>query len=100
MSERDYSEVTWPWDDDPNWAAPREGATYDKNDQNNWALACGVCALQFPMDIIVQTMADHWDELHSAEHGSSEDGNIELQLVWIGLGTPPTPPQDVRPGGS
>lgn len=63
MAERDYSDVTFPWDDDPNWGAPREGATSDPSDGENWRLACAECALYFPED--------------------------HLNLVWVGLGVPP-----------
>lgn len=98
MDEQDYSDVAWPWDGDPNWAAPRDGATYGVGDAENWTLACGVCALHFPMEIRMQVVADHWDELHADEHGSSDDGALHLNLVWIGLGTPPKPPEGM-PGG-
>lgn len=98
MSEpRDYSEVTWPWEGDPSWAKPREGATSHPADQANWAIVCRVCELRFPVDITVGTMADLWDTLHADEHGSSADGNLAVNLVWIGLGTPPQPPKGIGP---
>jgi hypothetical protein len=39
MTMIDYSAVAWPWEDDPNWAQPREGATYDPANGDNWAMA-------------------------------------------------------------
>lgn len=94
MSERrDYSQVTWPWDDDPHWDAPREGATSDAGDNDNWRLACSDCALYFPLDITVGVMADHWTTLHHPEQ--ADDPQPELNLVWVGLGAPPQPPEGV-----
>lgn len=88
MSEkRDYSEVTFPWDDDPNWGAPREGATSNPGDGENWRLACKQCRLYFPDDIQMHVVRAHFDELHGGE-----DSKLELNLVWVGLGTPPQPP--------
>lgn len=88
MSEkRDYSDVVWPWDDDPNWDAPREGATYDPADGENWRLACKECGLHFPTDIVMGTVADHWTTLHHPEQ--ADKPKLELDLVWVGLGTPP-----------
>lgn len=90
--QRDYSDVVWPWDGDPNWAAPREGATYDVSDEANWKIACGECELQFPKDIELHVVADHWKNLHhpdwSMEH---QEPQLVVNLVWVGLGTPPTP---------
>lgn len=83
---RDYSDVSWPWDGDPNWAQPREGATYDPGEDDNWALACKQCELQFPVNIKIHAVKAHWDE-HFAE--TEEEPEIALNLVWIGLGTPP-----------
>lgn len=91
---RDYSDVKWPWDDDPNWAAPREGATYDQSDEENWKLACGECELQFPKDIEVQVVADHWKTMHHPEWSEDhQEPGIVLHLVWVGLGIPPKPKQ-------
>lgn len=88
-SERDYSDVQWPWDDDPNWAAPREGATYDSGDKLNWRMACGECALHFPKDIELQVVADHWQGHFSEWSIDHQNPRLELYLVWVGLGTPP-----------
>lgn len=89
MSEerRDYSEVTWPWDGDPNWSAPREGATYEPGDGENWRLACVECELHFPKDIAIGIAADHWVTLHHPEQ--AEEPELQLNLVWVGLGVPP-----------
>lgn len=91
--ERDYSDVTWPWDNDPNWAAPREGATYDKNDEENWRLACNECELHFPKDIEVGVVGSHWQGHFPEWSEDHQDPPIQLQLVWVGLGTPPPPKQ-------
>lgn len=56
MERRDYSQIEWPWEDDPCWGAPREGATSDVNDSANWTLACGVCALRLPNDLTMETV--------------------------------------------
>lgn len=86
-SRRDYSQVEWPWDDDPNWGPPREGATSDAHDDENWRLACKECGLYFPREIVVQTVVDHCVELHG--RAPETTAPLELDLVWIGLGTPP-----------
>lgn len=85
--KRDYSTVAWPWVDDPNWAAPREGATSNPADDENWAMECSECALRFPEDITVETVANHWVEQHHPEQ--VEDPKPSLNLVWVGLGVPP-----------
>lgn len=86
---RDYSAVAWPWDDDPNWAQPREGATYDPGDDGNWTLACGECALHFPADIEVGVVGQHWQGHHPEWTEDHQEPSIQLFLVWVGLGTPP-----------
>lgn len=97
---RDYSDVTYPWDDDPNWAAPREGATSDPGDKENWTLECDECALRFPMDYTVENIGEHWKgHFPDAQIESSGDekapDSVRVNLVWIGLGTPPEPPADL-----
>lgn len=91
MARRDYSDVVWPWDGDPSWREPREGATSDTGDGENWRLACAECGLFFPVDVKIAAAADHY-----AGHFSPGDpaGEVELRLdlVWVGLGTPPQPP--------
>lgn len=92
MSEkRDYSDVSWPWDDDPNWAAPREGATYDKSDEENWRIACGECALHFPKDIKIAVVGSHWQQHFPEWSEDHQTPEIVVHLVWVGLGTPPEP---------
>lgn len=91
--QRDYSDVTWPWDDDPNWAAPREGATYDPADEENWRLACSECALHFPKDVNVGVVASHWQGHFPEWTEDHQEPNLQLHLVWVGLGTPPEPKQ-------
>jgi len=91
MIERDYSDVTWPWDDDPNWAAPREGATYAPGDEDNWRIACGECALHFPKDIEVGVAASHWQGHFPEWSEDYQEPRIVFHLVWVGLGTPPEP---------
>ena len=80
----DFSDVKWPWDDHPNWAAPRERATSDPGDNENWVMECHECALRFPSDIKMGVVAEHYQELHE---GSGEEAH--LNLVWVGLGVPP-----------
>jgi hypothetical protein len=71
------------WLADPNWGMPREGATADPSDPDNWALACHLCELQFPMEITMSVVADHY------ERHAGEDATVQLRLMWIGLGEPP-----------
>jgi hypothetical protein len=85
----DYSDVAWPWDGVDWWDAPREGATSDPSDGENWRLACKRCRLYFPKDIVMQTVVDHWVTQHHPEQ--ADDPQLELDLVWVGLGTPPEP---------
>lgn len=89
MAKRDYSTVTWPWDGDPNWAQPREGATYDPRDEENWRMACGECALHFPKDIELGVVADHWKGHHPEWTEERQEPQMRLCLVWVGLGVPP-----------
>lgn len=90
MAERDYSDVVWPWDGDPNWDAPREGATSSPGQSANWQLRCRHCDLRFPDHYTVANM-----EAHS--EGQHDGAQIELNLVWVGLGTPPQPPDGLMP---
>lgn len=85
--ERDYAAVVWPWDSDPNWAQPREGATSDPADGENWRLACTECELHFPKDIKMGVVGDHWNG-HFPD-GEARHDKVEMNLVWVGLGTPP-----------
>jgi hypothetical protein len=90
--KRDYSAVQWPWDDDPCWGAPREGATSDPADDANWRLACIECGLYFPKDIEIGVAADHWKTLHYPDWTyERQEPELQLNLVWVGLGTPPQP---------
>jgi hypothetical protein len=89
QTPRDYSNIAWPWDGDECWDQPREGATSDAADDDNWAMTCRECRLHFPMDINVGTIGKHWVELHHPEQ--AEEPKPELMLTWIGLGTPPQP---------
>jgi hypothetical protein len=87
--KRDYSDVQWPWDDDPNWDQPREGATYDAADEENWTLTCGECGLHLPMDIEMRVVGDHWAGHHPGWTPDNQEPGLQLHLCWIGLGTPP-----------
>jgi hypothetical protein len=93
MEKRDYSNVSFPWDDDPNWDAPRVGATYDRKDPDNWCLACSECGLHFPTDLIMRVVADHWKGHFPEWTEDKQEPRLELHLRWIGLGVPPTPPE-------
>lgn len=90
MMDRD-SDVTWPWENNPNWAAPREGATYDPRDEENWRLACDECQLHFPRDIAMHVVSDHWQGHHPEWTEDNQEPSVQLQLVWVGLGVPPDP---------
>lgn len=79
--------TVWPWEGNPNWAAPREGATSDPSDEANWRLACVECDLYFPKDIQVRVVGDHWTTLHHPEQ--VDHPKPHLNLVWVGLGEPP-----------
>lgn len=90
MAERrDYSDVAWPWDGDPNWAQPREGATYDPGHDENWRLACSECDLHFPAEIDMGVIGDHWAGHFPSWSFESQEPQMQLNLVWVGLGTPP-----------
>lgn len=88
-TQRDYSAVEWPWDGDPCWDAPREGATSDPGDDGNWQLQCGECALQFPMDYTVENIGSHWKGHFPEWTEDVQEPGIRLNLVWRGLGPPP-----------
>jgi hypothetical protein len=81
---RDYSEVVWPWENEPNWDAPREGATSNPATSANWQLQCKFCGLTLPDDYTIATFQAHMQ----GQHGTDR---VELNLVWVGLGTPPQP---------
>lgn len=83
------SDVTWPWENNPNWAAPREGATYDPGDEENWRLACDECELHFPKDIEMHVVGAHWQGHFPEWTEDNQEPGIQLQLVWVGLGVPP-----------
>lgn len=89
MTERDYSQVTWPWEDDPNWDAPREGATSSPADDDNWQLRCAVCELSIPMDYNIGNVGAHWQGHHPEWTEENQEPSIQLNLVWVGLGPPP-----------
>lgn len=94
MPAHDYSAVSWPWDDDPNWDAPREGATSDPADEENWRLACGSCRLYFPPVINPEIVEGHMITLHGRDPRAEEP--LELYLTWVGLGVPPVPPERLQ----
>jgi hypothetical protein len=87
--KRDYSQVTFPWEDDPNWDTPREGATSDPGDKENWRLQCGECALTIPLGYNVGTVGAHWQAHFPEWSEDHQEPAIQLNLVWVGLGTPP-----------
>lgn len=89
MAERDYSKVAWPWDDDPHWDAPREGATSDPAHDDNWQLQCCECGLQFPVDYTVGNIGAHWQGHYPGWTEDHQEPAIQLNLVWRGLGPPP-----------
>lgn len=88
---RDYSDVVWPWDDDPNWGPPRERATSDGGDGENWRLACVDCGLYFPKDIEMHVVVAHIETQHGLVLNAAGDPVVHLDFVWVGLGAPPIP---------
>jgi hypothetical protein len=84
---QDYSDVKWPWEDDPNWDAPREGATSNPGDHDNWILQCAECALT--------NIGAHWQGHYPDWTEENEEPPINLNLVWVGLGAPPQPPDSI-----
>lgn len=89
--KRDYDAVEWPWDGDPSWDAPREGATSDPGADENWRLACDECRLYFPKDIKMGVVADHWANHFPGWTFQHQEPPMQLHLVWVGLGSPPEP---------
>lgn len=74
--------VSWPWEGNPNWDAPREGATSNPGDQANWQLRCRLCDLVIPADYKMAAVEAHFAGQHPG-------AKLELNLVWVGLGEPP-----------
>lgn len=68
---------------------PKEG-----NWNDNFILACHECGLPMRNDLELGIYADH-----ARTHGiNPEEGEMKLDLVWIGEGSPPQPNRSQRRG--
>lgn len=59
--------------------------TRNPADDQNWTLACRVCGEHFPDTAALGMVQAHMQIVHDA----SEGAELELDLVWLGLGPAP-----------
>lgn len=89
--ERDYTDVHWPWERDPHWQPPREGATSDADEPGNWRLACRRegCERWWPHTVDRARIIEHVVDEHPDQVTPAGSPVANVDMVWVGLGTPP-----------